>query len=65
MKVENGKAHKGKGKGEEALFNESTVAFLVIANKKNRAPSPELPSHQGNYFLPVVLQVWGPALLPG
>ena len=64
MKVENRKADKGKGKGEEVLFNESTVAFLVIANK-NRAPSLELPSHQGNYFLPVVLQVWGPALLPG
>lgn len=40
------------GQSERALFNESTAAFLMIANR-NRGPYLESPSRQGNYFQPV------------
>lgn len=53
MKVENGKADKKMGKGERTLFNDSTMAFLLIGN--NKQPHLESPNHQGNYFLLVVL----------
>lgn len=47
----------GEGKDEGVLFNESTVTFLVVPYKKNRASFLELPSPQGKCFMSVVLQV--------